>query len=263
MPTLGVCGDSFMAATLNFDHRSDCKDSEGKHFTEILAKKLGYEYFTLARGGCSNTAIRLQISEMVKQKVDLVIIGLTSPNRLEFPNPDRNYDHNIGVYNLDYRTKYYPDLSTKNLKFQHNLVTETLTNIFKDDRPLFKKLYNSDCEASHPNINKEQLTALEYYIDYILDYNYKNILDGWAIHSGIKFMDDNDINYILIKAGLSWEGNEFDDCHGTKFIDPTSNLNPRNYPLEGPRRFHTTDESQEKLADLWYEYIVNNNFIRS
>ena len=68
MPTLGVCGDSFMSATMNTE-REETWDSEGRHFTEILAKKIGYDYFTLARAACSNNAIRLQVDEMIKQKV--------------------------------------------------------------------------------------------------------------------------------------------------------------------------------------------------
>lgn len=261
MPTLGVCGDSYMAATIDLDYRDDCRDSEGKHFTEILAKKIGYDYFTLARGGCSNTAIRLQIGEMVKQHVDLVIIGLTSTNRLEFPNPNKKYEQELGVYNLDYRTAFYPDKSTLNFNFENNLVTETLNNIFTDDRPLTKKLFNSDCSRSHPNISDKQLKALEYYIDYIYDVDYKNILDGWAIHSGVKLLQDKNINFVLIKSGLYWFGPEFENFSGKRFINNHDMLNPRNYLIQGQRRWHNTDEDQKILSDLWYDYLINNNFL--
>ena len=65
--TLGVCGCSWMAATKN-GTRPDILESEGKHFTEILAKRLGWNYFTLARSACSNTTIRLQIDESDKKQ---------------------------------------------------------------------------------------------------------------------------------------------------------------------------------------------------
>jgi len=61
--TLGVCGDSFMA-TKNYEEGVD--NGHGKHFTEILAKKLDCDLITYARGGCSNQAIRLQIDEIIK-----------------------------------------------------------------------------------------------------------------------------------------------------------------------------------------------------
>jgi len=47
MPILGIAGDSFYAATQDIAGRSDCEGSHGKHFTEVLAKKLGYDLFTL------------------------------------------------------------------------------------------------------------------------------------------------------------------------------------------------------------------------
>lgn len=256
MPVLGVCGDSFMAATIHFPDRPDTKDSEGKHFTEILSKKIGYDYFTLARGACSNSAIRLQIDEMVKQKVDLVIIGCTSGNRLELPHINRKYVRNLGVYNLDYKTDRYPDLSTKNNKFKHSLISETLTNIFTDDRPFYKKIFNTI-----NFIDNNQLTALEYYIDYILDHEYKAEMDRWILQSGIKLLEDNSINYIMILNGvLQHEEKKYNYYNNTKFIPYDSKLNPATYPY-GTRRWHTNDSSQEKIADLWYNYIIDNNFL--
>lgn len=263
MPKLGVCGDSFMAATTN-GARSDLLNSEGKHFTEILAKKLGYEYFTLARGACSNTAIRLQINQMVRQDVDLVIIGFTTSNRMEIPKLEKNFYPNLGVYNLDYQTKFYPDQSTLNKNFQHNLITETFTNIFADDTPLIKKLINKDTEKCHPILSRNQLTALEFYIDYLYNPEYKTLQDAWVIHSGIKLLQDENINFIAIMNGISVYP-EFKRFVGKEFIPSMSELDPQNsilYPNEGNRRWHNSDESQAKLAELWYYYLLEHNFIR-
>ena len=223
MPVLGVCGDSYMAATINDSTRSDLKDSEGKHFTELLAKKIGYKYFTLARGACSNTAIRLQITEMVKQKVDLVIIGLTSENRLEIPHIGKNYDSNLGVYNLDYQTKYYPDRSTLNTRFVHNLVTETLTNIFYTEQLSLQRFFNKATENHRANLSEKQIIALEYYLDYLYNSDYKKQIDSWVIHSGIKLLQDEKINFIIIQNGL-WTNPEFKNFEGKRFIKAGSNL---------------------------------------
>lgn len=259
MPVLGVCGDSYMAATINKD-RSDTKDSEGKHFTEILAKRIGYDYFTLARGACSNTAIRAQITEMVKEKVDLVIIGFTSFNRLEIPKTGKTYDDNIGVYNLDYRTEYYPDRSTLNPKFKHNLISETLTNIFTNDKPLFARLFNVNTVNCYPLISQSTIIALEYYIDHLYDEKYKAQLDRWIIHSGIKLLQDHNINFVIINSGLYYDI-EFENFQGARFIPSCTPMDPKYYPTEGQRRWHTSDESQEKLAELWYNHLINNNLI--
>lgn len=259
MPTLGVCGDSFMAATLNGD-REDLKDSEGRHFTEILAKKIGYDYFTLARGACSNTAIRLQVDEMIKQKVDLVIIGTTSYDRLEIPHIGKKYNPELGVYNLDYRIEFYPDRSSLNPKFKHNLMTDTLTNIFHDPVPFIKKIFNSVFKHSVPNLTQEQLNALELYYDYLYEPSYKSVLDSYIILSAIKALEVNSIPFILI-----WNGSHCDNINfsgDNRIIMGKNLLRPGNWGT-GHRRWHTTDIAQEKGAELWYNYLMKNGFLKN
>lgn len=263
MPILGVCGDSFMAASINCNH-TPCIDSEGKHFTEILAKKLNYDYFTLARGACSNTAIRLQISEMIKRKVDLVIIGTTSPNRLEIPNIGKKFKPELGVYNLDYRLKYYPDKSALNQNFQHNLITETLTNIFVDTRPFFKKIFNIPVKNFMPPFVEEQLNALEYYIDYLYDENYKRAIDGFIIQSAVKALEDSKIPFVIIFNGINLSKDliNLDTNTDSRFIDIKSPLNPAKWEKQN-RRWHTSDKANDSGAELWYNYLIENKFIQT
>ena len=259
MPVLGVCGDSFMAATLN-GKGEVLHDSEGKHFTEILAKKIGYDYFTLARGACSNTAIRLQVDEIIKQKVDLAIIGTTSYNRLEIPNLGRKFNHKLGVYNLDYRTEFYPDRSTLNPKFKHNLITETLTNIFYNPQPFIKKIFNIYTKGHVPIISDKQLLALEQYYDYLYDPSYKSILDSYIILSAIKSLEIHKIPFVLIWPDFFHSNLNFENDH--RIITTNSPLCP-NVWEQGNRRWHTTDLAQEKGAELWYNYLVEHGYLAS
>jgi hypothetical protein len=272
-PILGICGDSFMAATINATDnatingesrvRIDLEDSAGKHFTELLAKKIDYDYFTLARGACSNTAIRLQIDEMVKQKVDLVIIGATSPNRMEFPKLGKKYNQSDGVYNLDYHIGTYPDRSCQNKNFKHNVVSETFTNILTSDIPFHKKVINDESISARPNITDNQAKALEYYIDYLYDADYKKHMDSFILHSGYKALEDSNIPFVMILydsqmavSGFSFENNYRIIKHGDR-------LNPWTWDKNNTtRRWHTTDQAQEKGAEMWYDYLVEHNFIK-
>lgn len=259
MPVLGICGDSFMAATLN-DTRTDLLNSEGKHFTEILAKKIKYDYFTLARGACSNTAIRLQIDELIKREVDLAIIGTTSQDRLEIPNMGKKFNVGLGVYNLDYRTEFYPDRSTLNPNFKHNLISETLTNIFHNPVHFIKKILNINQKFHMPNISDNQLLALEYYFDYLYDPAYKLILDSYIMLSGIKALEINNIPFVIIWNELSTEPINLISDH--RIIRKESPLRPNNWE-NGYRRWHTSDEAQEKGAKLWYDYLLKYGYLKN
>ncbi len=233
MPILGICGDSYMAATINKD-RSDLIDSEGKHFTEILSKKIGYDYFTLARGACSNFAIRMQIDEMVRRKVDLVIVGWTSPDRIELPLPGKKFDPKLGVYNLDYNISDYPDRSATNENFRHNIMTETLSNIFHHPNDFIGK------------IGKDKFTSLENFYDNLYDIAYKSILDNYIVESGFKKLTDSKIPFVFTGNG------NFEN----------SKLNPWSWE-KGTRRWHTTDEAQVSGAEIWYNYLQEHGYLSS
>ncbi len=262
MPVLGVCGDSYMAATINGD-RADIHDSEGRHFTEILAKKINYDYFTLARGACSNTAIRLQIDEMIKQKVDLVIIGATSPNRMEFPKLGQSFDIHDGVYNLDYSIETYPDQSCKNNNFKHRLVSETFTNILTDDRPFYKKIVNTHTKSAIPNISDDQAKALEHYIDYLYDIEHKKHMDLFILHSGYKALEDSNIPFVMILNEGDVFINGFSIENNYKIIKIGERLNPWTWDhTNSTRRWHTNDQAQIEGAELWYNYLLQHNLIK-
>jgi hypothetical protein len=262
MPVLGVCGDSYMAATVNGDHK-DIIDSEGKHFTEILAKRIGYDYFTLARGACSNTAIRLQIDEMIQQKVDLVIIGATSPNRMEFPKLGKKYNLSDGVYNLDYHIDTYPDRSCQNDSFKHTTVSETFTNILTSDVPFYKKIINPDSISARPNITDNQAKALEYFIDYLYDVDYKKHMDSFILHSGYKALEDSNIPFVMVLFDREISVNGFSIENNYRIIKNSDKLNPWTWDQTlATRRWHTTDKAQEEGAEMWYDYLLKHNFIK-
>ena len=147
MKKIGICGDSFMAS-ISYDEKND-DNGYGKHFTEILAQKLNCELVTFARGACSNQAIRLQIDEVIKEKPDCVIIGLTSSDRIEIPIKNtktteyykkitnkfisESFNYDDGLYNIDYRN--YPDNSSKHKNFnliEPKLISETINNFFNE-----------------------------------------------------------------------------------------------------------------------------------
>lgn len=245
---LGVCGCSWMSATQDIKGRVDCEGASGKHFTEILAKKLGWELYSLARSACSNSAIRMQVAEMVQQKVDLVLVGVTSANRIEFPIKGKEFDPSLGVYNIDY--KLHPDLSSLNEKFVHdNIVSDTLNNIVRHN------------EWSHPYkfLTPDHYSAIKSYITYLFDPQYREQQDAWIIHSGIAELRAARIPFFLVMQGWIIPYTPFNDESNPSLIRDDK-LWPWTYhDMTTMRRWHTTDESQEVLANNWYTFLKENN----
>lgn len=250
MPTLGICGDSWYAATQNID-REDTVDSEGKHFSELLAKKINYDLFTLARGACSNSCIRLQISEIVKRKVDFIIVGTTSVNRIEYPRYDnKEFDPNLGIYNMYYTC--HPDQSSLHFdKEKEILISDTLTNIFG----------GKHCYA--PVRSEEQRDAIKHYYLEMFDVRFREQQDAWIISSGIQEIREAGIPYLLLGHPWLEHANYFkQDSKRDILYDSiggvSRNIVPWIYGVSGRRRWHTTDDVQVQIAQNLYNYITQN-----
>jgi hypothetical protein len=252
--TLGICGDSFMAAK---KYEEGLDNGYGKHFTEILAKKLNCNLITYARGGCSNQAIRLQIDEIIKDKPDHVIIGSTNPDRIEVPTSDLtvedyrdkwykgNYIPSAGLFNIDYGGYYETYVAADNEGFKKNkptLRSETLSNIF---------------DYTIPNLiyTKAQFDALERYFNVIYDYTWKMQQDSWILSDGLYKLKRYGISYHFICWGLYTFDSE---AHNEGFVGRESDLNPwKYYSIEkpSPYSFHLPEEDEVVLANLWYEEL--------
>lgn len=253
---LGICGDSFMAAK---KYEEGVDNGYGKHFTEILAKRLNCNLVTYARGGCSNQTIRLQIDEIIKHKPDHVIIGSTTPDRLEIPIKDltvkaysekwdqNNYIPSLGLFNIDYTGYYETYASSQKEEFKKNkptLQSETLSNIFNGTTP----------GKSYTNT---QIRAIEDYFNLIYDYKWKMQQDSWILSDGLYKLKNNRITYHFICENLYTFDSE---THKEGFIGRESELNPWTYyspEKYSPYSFHLTEEDEIMLADLWYEELKN------
>lgn len=239
MKTLGICGDSFMSQVAV----ENLKDNGfGKHFVDDLKIKLGCGVINFARGGCSNTAIRLQIDEIIKCDVDYVIIGLTSPDRMEIPIKGKRFIISNGLSNISH--KNFPDLSGTYDLFKTSIPTTnsfTLSNVF--------------IGANNDKFDEDIVQLLKDYFLKVYDQNYKKLLDSWVISDGLNELNKHGIKYSVINTSLDRDiikSNAYD------YISESSELNPWNYYNENEKLgylFHISHENSLKLSELWYNKI--------
>jgi hypothetical protein len=252
MPIIGIAGDSFFAPTQDLPYRSDCENSSGKHFVEILSKKLGYDLVTYARGASSNSLIRLQIQQLVKERVDFVIYGSTSAGRLEFPskNKTRNYCAELGVYNFNYRD--HPDLSSINPNFgENNMESDTISTIL----------------GGYGNCTDEQRNAIKEYFNELYDERYRQVQDAYIISSGVQELIDNKIPYLCLFDNFVKLIPYFCKIN-ERIVTDDHTLLPFKYNFydsetgkDTVRRYHVSDKNQVEIANLLCNYIQTNNLL--
>ncbi len=254
---LGICGDSFMASDL-----PDRKDGAyGKHFSEVLGKMLDCEVVTYARGGCSNFAIRLQMDEIIKHNPHYVIIGTTTPDRFEIPVNNLSVDDpwnkwsnsqfnpNNGIYNVHYSSFENQSVNHRGFsKITPTIYSQTLTGILGTNE---ENLWITPKDT----LSKEMSAAIRDYFQYMYDMQLKLLQDTYMISEGVyKFLSMN-IDFSLITPQIN--GDYFSYCKD-RIIENGHILNPwTHYAMDNTSKnsFHLTNESSQRLAELWYEKL--------
>jgi hypothetical protein len=239
----------------------------------LLAQKLGWRLTNLARQGCSNGGVRVQIDEIRRQQPDFAIVTPTFWDRMEIPATAAPFDW------TKKRDGWNPDV-------QQHLQDRTLKNGYNredgiDNVNYGHNNYNMICETiytlaenfDHPYrsglISKTAQTAVRYWIDGIYDSNWKKQQDEWIIKEGIFELYHAGINFLFVPV-LLWP---FDPDTGeqqwrdilpssiperyTMTSEPGSLLPiTGNNPFAGPDPgYHSAPGAQKIIANNYLEII--------
>lgn len=258
-----VCGCSFSAPSNSLP---------GTSYAELLAKKLDWDLIHLARQGVSNGGIRIMIDEVLRQRPDFAIIAPTFHDRMEIPAS---------------AAPYVPSNSSKNsgLNLQSHLQNTALNNGYNAEDGMknvnyANRPYNMICETifslaenyPHPyrssKIDKATQVAIKNYINFMYDSNWKHQMDTWIMRDGIVQLFLNKINFIVLPENL-WSVETvrkiIPDIVPDKYLVTDNEKTTAHatwlYPLNGQEDpgYHGLPQSQEYLADKFYEIITNWN----
>jgi len=261
---LMVAGCSFSAVS---------QTAPGTSWSEVLAARLGWDLVNLARQGCSNGGIRLQIEEIRRQKPDFAIIGPTFWDRMEIPATAAPYDWTIkgGGWNpplerhlQDRQRKngYKREDGIDNVNYgnnNYNMICETIFTLAEN----YEHPYRSG------KITKQAQNGVRAWIDSIYDNEWKKQQDEWIIREGILMMYLDGIKFI-VTPNLLWP---FDPNKPTQWRDAFPSLIPDHYiltdsmespqaicgnnPFEGEDPgYHSSARGQEIIANNWYNRIT-------
>ena len=246
---LGICGDSFMASISKDDN--NLENGHGKHFTDILKEMLGCEIITYAKGGVSNQCIRLQIDEVIKHNPHHIIIGTTSPDRIEIPLNDLK----VNNYFEKWKNHYFKSNNgLSNISYKNSLEESGKNIIFNNSTPTM--LSNSINNILYENIvNEEMKKIVNNYFQFLYDMEWKKQQDTWIISEGAYKLLSNNIDFHLITPILDDKYFYFCKDNVIKNLDE---LNPWTYysvNKETKNPFHISNEDSEILAIKWFNLL--------
>lgn len=265
MKKLMVAGCSFSAVSTS---------KPGTSWSELLAQKLGWDLTNLARQGCSNGGIRVQIDEIRRQQPDFAVVSATFWDRMEIPARAAPYDWNTAP------TNWNPPL-------QQHLQDRSIKNGYNrkdgiDNVNYGNNNYNMICETifslaenfDHPyrsgKIDKLTQNSIKSYIDSLYDSEWKKQQDEWIIREGVLMMYLDGIKFLFL-PNLLWpqyseEYTSWRELFPQLIPDHYLQLDPTRtpiaacdlHPLEDNSKdpgYHGNAKSQETIADWWVEHI--------
>jgi hypothetical protein len=258
MNKLMVCGCSFSAPS---------KDLPDTAYGEVLAQKLGWDVEILARQGCSNGGIRVQIDEVIRQRPTFAIIAPTFHDRIEIPAGAAPYVPSITEnkgWNSDlqkhlqknHRTGYDRDAGIDNVNYGNNhyrMICETIFSLAEN----YTHPYRSG------TITKDTQSAIKQYINFMYDSEWKRQQDEWIIRDGIMQLHYAGIPFLLVANNL-WNSNTVRDAFPSVIPDRCFTLQYEDTPAYSTNRwpftgddpgYHGDPKSQEYLADIYYKLI--------
>lgn len=198
---IAICGASWFTSDLDYPELS---------FGEKLAKKVDFDLVSLARGGCSNFTIALQIDKAIELGVDYVVVGTDTCDRIEIPIIDssnetirayikrvfswktwssrqpRQYSPAQGLSNIQYSP--HPDLSSKHEFLKDpTIISESMNNLAFPEAKVndFYKL------------NDEQVAALKLYMLNLYDSNVKQQQDCCIISDACRQLQQSQIPFVV------------------------------------------------------------------
>lgn len=266
-----------MVAGCSFSSRATNPD--GTSWSEVLADRLGWDLVNLARQGCSNGGIRIQIEEIRRQRPDFAIVTPTFWDRMEIPASGAPFDwaNNINTgwnppleQHLQDRTRqvgYCREDGINNINYGNNnsrMICETIFSLAEN--------YTNSYRPVH--IKRETQTAVRHYVDAIYDTHWKKQMDEWIMVEGALQMFHDGLKF-LFQPVLLWP---FEPDNQTLWSKVLPQVVPQHFvmtdhvqsvlavcgnnPFEGnDPGYHSSARGQEIIADNWYKIMTHRHGI--
>ena len=242
---IAVCGDSWFSADINLPKKS---------FGEILCTKNNWNLLSLARGGCSNFAIGLQVDKAIELNADFVVLGTTTPDRGEFPIiNDQNisvWDKLKNLFNWNSWFTLQPEMYVKSKGISNILHTQSVssTHSWILDPTIISESLNNLIFVDNNKLTPIQLDSLRSYMLNLYDSGIKRQYDSWIISDACRRLEHANIPYLIFIESLY----QWDFSKDIEWVSENKVVRPKDFSVwndlpKGATSFHYCSEQGGNL----------------
>jgi hypothetical protein len=218
---LAVCGDSWFSTDIRYPNAS---------FGQVLAQQNDWKLLDLARPGCSNFAICLQVDRAIELGADFVVVGTTSPDRVEIPLLAKKKSLWEKLKDLTWENWFDNQLvayeKSKGLSNINYSPYKTNDSYFNDPTIISESLNNLAFSDNFPLTN-EQFSTLKPYMINLFDSGAKRQVDSWIISDACRRLQKANIPFILFIEQLF----QWDYSSDISWLPEDNVLRPRDFSI--------------------------------
>ena len=235
----------------------------GTHFTQIVANALGHELIAFARSGMSNGAICLQIEAAITAKPDLIIVGTTSPDRIEIAvNSPQSNDNRMPLQSI----YYYSYDGDNNFKLPQEGIPwyrwhkNSKPTLVSEPIVTFLECYNEGTKPAYQNIPDidTKTEVVKQWFDNLYHPAWKRKIDSWCLSATIAKLQTSGIPYIIayewLEIDLPIPVENTISARFKPYLSQTLAYDPG---------YHTTVEAQQQIANLVMAHITEHNLLKT
>lgn len=251
---IAICGASWFTSGQKWP---------GASFGEKLAKKVNFELISLARGGCSNFTIALQIDKAIELGADYIVVGTDTHDRIEMPILD-SHNETIRAYikrlfswegwNSQHSRWYKPKRGLSNIQYWPHPDLSSEHEFLKDPTIISETMNNLAFPEANVNdyykLTDEQVAALKLYMLNLYDSNVKQQQDCWIISDACRRLQQSQIPFVVFVDPLFVQAYE----KNISWLPAANKVNATEFNYRelapGQARFHYSPDESDKFADF-------------
>ena len=196
-----VCGCSWSSIDPSFP------ETDHGHF---IAKHFGWDYHNIARVGCDNFGIRLQIDYAVDVlKADIVLVNWTTACRDLINHSGKRFDFSKGLQNLDYEVDHLTnnkDWSPFGEDSHATVIAQSIPGLIYAENPTadWDEVLQFWPEGSH-YFTEAQFMAYRRNFLYNYDSEIAAMNQYFIIQSAVHLLEKNNVKYIMSPNTFRWK----------------------------------------------------------
>lgn len=214
----------------------DTRSTGVRHFLDLYANNIDYKHISLGKSGSSNFCIRLQIDYAINNQADLVIVGASGSQRIDFNNSTNQLPQPVRLDNIDYTD--YKSLSYQNVPPGGTIISDSLNNYTTNN---FEWVPHDNFRRG---VDSLKIEAMKQYEKHLHDSSIGRTRDYFIIESGLRKLEEYNIPFIFFPGPLK----DFDFAFAGASV--FTNIQPWDMPMGTDTRdiAHNTQEAHNDFC---------------